>query len=173
MPDKPEPGTARIPLSRGYLAIIDAADLKWLSQWDWSAHVTDHTVYPVRKVQTDRGSRLLFMGRLLLGLDFDDPRIANHRDGNALNNRRENLRIATPQQSVWTIRRRRASKSGFVGVIWSKHKKRWQARISRDGKLRHIGWYRTKEDAAEAYDRAAIAQRGEFAVTNAELGRGD
>jgi hypothetical protein len=163
--------SARIPLSRGYVAMVDAADFSLLSTSDWCAHCTKHSIYPVRKVQTSRGKRLLFMSRYLLGLDFDDPRIANHRDGNSLNNRRENLRIATKHENTWTIRRRPPSKSGFIGVIWNKWKKRWQARIRRDGKLRHIGWFPTKEAAAEAYDQAAIAQRGDFAITNESLSR--
>ncbi len=54
--------------------------------------------------------------------------------------------------------------SGYKGV--SKHHKKWRAYIVLKEKQIHIGLYRTKEDAALAYNEAALKYFGQFANLN-------
>lgn len=56
--------------------------------------------------------------------------------------------------------------SGFVGVSWDKSKKRWMAYINYAKKRKFLGRFRLAEDAARAYDAAAIQIYGEFAKVN-------
>jgi len=93
--------------------------------------------------------------------------IVDHINGDPRDNRPMNIRVATVSQNG-ANKRRGNSKSGFRGVYqrWRK----WLAQISVDGRLRSIGMFFTAEDAARAYDRAAIDAFGQFATTNAALG---
>jgi len=90
----------------------------------------------------------------------------DHRNLNGLDNRRSNLRVATPQQNRANSEKHTAASSGFKGVAWHAHSNRWQARIKVNGKQKWLGSYATQEEAARAYDREAIAAFGEFARLN-------
>jgi hypothetical protein len=60
--------------------------------------------------------------------------------------------------------------SGFKGVTWHKSNKKWVAQIKVASRKKHIGLYPTPQEAALAYDAAALAIHGEFALTNKMLG---
>jgi hypothetical protein len=59
--------------------------------------------------------------------------------------------------------------SGFKGVSFYRQTGRWQAYIRHGGRRLHLGMFATAEDAAAAYDAAAIRLKGEFARTNAMI----
>lgn len=83
----------------------------------------------------------------------------DHRDGDALNNRLDNLREATRSQNAMNVGRR-APRSGFRGV--SQNGSGFAAGIHAAGKYHYIGQFRTAEQAHEAYQRAAKDLHGEF-----------
>lgn len=88
--------------------------------------------------------------------------IVDHANRNPLDNRRRNLRFATP--SLNTVNRKYRNKTGFRGVAENDGK--FIARIWVDKKKRYLGNFATAELAALAYDKAAIAAFGEFALLN-------
>lgn len=90
----------------------------------------------------------------------------DHIDGNKANNRISNLRICTHNQNQHNQGIRKTNKSGFKGVSWMKSVNKWQAQICSNSKVKHLGFYSSPEDAAKAYDLAAIEIHGEFAWTN-------
>ena len=83
----------------------------------------------------------------------------DHINGSKSDNRICNLRIATRSQNMANSGTRKVSK----GVSWHKHSGKWNARIRIDGRDVSLGYYRTVEDAREAYRLAAIKHFGEFA----------
>lgn len=92
--------------------------------------------------------------------------IVDHIDGDGLNNCRSNLRVAT---AAGNARNRRKSQRspGYKGVMYDpKGKRHWRAYIRCDGKKRHLGSFATAQEAAMAYNRAAITLFGEFARLN-------
>lgn len=88
----------------------------------------------------------------------------DHKNNVGNDNRIDNLREVSRSQNNMNRLISSNNTSGFKGV--SKSKNRWFAQIQIDGLNRHLGRFRTAEDAAKAYDRAAIALFGEFAKTN-------
>lgn len=97
------------------------------------------------------------------------PAKIDHADGNPHNNRAENLRAATMSQNQMNRVKRHPADSKYKGVTYcndGKRLKRWVAYINLDGTRTHLGRYHTEEDAARAYNAAAIKLFGEFARPN-------
>ncbi len=155
------PGTRAILLTHGQVAIVDAADFVWLSQWSWHAKKDRSTFYVVRNTPTVNGRRdTISMHQMICGKGAD------HIDGDGLNNTRSNLRLATSRQNSCNRGANKNSASGFKGVTWYKPRRKWRARIGLDGRKLHLGLFTNAEDAAMAYDAAARELHGEFARTN-------
>lgn len=93
--------------------------------------------------------------------------LVDHRDGYGLNNQRHNLRMATPQQNRQNSTYRNG-KHGYKGVFQNKenHGGRFGARIGFNNRPIYLGMFDTAEEAAEAYNRAAVEIFGEFAKLN-------
>ena len=159
-----------IPLTQGKVALVDDDDFEWLSQFKWYAVKFGRTFYAVRQAPRVNGKqRTIWMHREVLGLKPGDPRV-DHRDGDGLNNQRMNLREATHRQNMMNSRGRSGS-SRFKGVDWDKRAKKWRARISVNGKKKHLGYFIDEEEAARAYDEKAKKIFGEFARVNFEKKR--
>lgn len=94
----------------------------------------------------------------------------DHKDGDKANDRITNLRPATNSQNQANRGLMLTNTSGLKGVSYQRSRNKWIAVITVEGKAKNLGRYATKEEAAAAYDLAAIAAWGEFAVTNASLG---
>lgn len=84
-------------------------------------------------------------------------------------NRWFNLRIANRSQNNGNEGLRTTNTSGRKGVVWDKDRRKWRAQIGVGGKVRNLGRFDKIEDAAAAYDKAAMEGYGEYAVTNADL----
>ncbi|WP_412102526.1 HNH endonuclease [Paenibacillus alvei] len=98
--------------------------------------------------------------------------VVDHINGDPLDNRRENLRVATRNENCRNRRRRKRYKYRFKGVTYDKDKvvNKWRARISYEGKRHCLGYFYTETEAAKAYNEAAIRLHGEFASLNVIAG---
>lgn len=90
----------------------------------------------------------------------------DHVNGDRADNRIANLREASGAENMQNRGLQVSNTSGFKGIAWSAKQGRWVVRISKDGRRTYIGSYVTKEDAAKAYDAAAIQMHGGFAKLN-------
>jgi hypothetical protein len=89
----------------------------------------------------------------------------DHRDGNGLNNRRVNLRPATMAENAMNSASRGAS--GFKGVYGRRNARTFFSTIAvAENPYLYLGSFKTKEEAARAYDDAARKHHGEFACVN-------
>lgn len=156
--------TAYVTLTKGYTAVIDAADAPDVGQWNWIAHEQRRADGTVRAVYAARGTRegpLLYLHRALLGTPGDVQ--IDHEDGDGLNCRRANLRPATHGQNMHNQRTSRRNTSGVKGVVWLKRERLWRARVNAGGREAFNGYFATFEDAASAVAQARRDLHGDFA----------
>lgn len=150
-----------IPLSRGKVALVDDDDYEWLNQWKWCYLAKG---YAIRAEGNGAQRRYIYMHRLILnpspGLTVD------HINRNRLDNRRENLRVATYSQQMFNLPIRRDNKSGYYGVSKRTDTGRWTAHITHNHHAVSLGTFDDPASAARAYDAAAVKHRGAFANLN-------
>jgi hypothetical protein len=154
---------AYITLTKGYTAIIDAADVPLVEGCNWFAFVKPRSVYAVRSDYSTGKLLAIRMHRVIMG-DPEGLEI-DHRDGDGLNNRRDNLREATNAQNNHNQRIRSDNTSGYKGVSWYGPSGKWLAYIKVNGKQRHLGYHATPEQASAAYAKASAKLHGEFGRT--------
>jgi len=113
------------------------------------------------------GKRLHFFQHRIIwyiatGNDPLDSRI-DHIDGNPLNNKFQNLRMASQAENGQNAKKRCDNSSGYKGVNWCKRHNKWAAKIGANNHRKHLGYYPTPELAHMAYCKAAAELHGEFA----------
>ncbi len=98
---------------------------------------------------------------------MDSPKSkVDHKNGNKLDNRKENLRLSTHSQNGCNRGKQVNNSSGLKGVTWNKERLAWHAQIGVRGKRIHLGYFSNPGLAAMAYNHAAIKHHGEFAKLN-------
>lgn len=156
----------KIALTQGKVALIDNADYRLVKPYTWH---TMRVGCGLDYAATNVDGELIYMHRLLLGLTRGDKRRGDHKNHDGLDNRRKNLRIATYSQDQHNARIAKHNKSGLKGVWWKARERKWEAGIYIMKKQVFLGRYPTPEQAAAAYDAAAVKYFGKFACTNAML----
>lgn len=140
--------------------IIDATDeelfLCWPCAWfvDTNGYVSSSMMSGERRIKVK-------LHRILLGF----PKLqVDHRNGSRLDNRRDNLRLATNAQNSAN---RKTQKHGcqFKGVSRTRHGT-YAAQITKRPNKYWLGCFATEIEAALAYDTKAIELFGEFARPN-------
>lgn len=161
-----------IPTTNGPTILVDKEDESRVRQHQWWAVPQGRGQHRKLYAITRANKRLIRLHRYLLGIE--DPRIlVDHKDRNALNNQRSNLRVATHQQNAQNRKREVRNISGYKGVSWHAGSKKWRAIACRreSGRLRYysLGLHKDPVQAAKAYDAKARELFGEFARLNFPL----
>jgi len=158
--------TKEIPLTQGQVALVDDDRFEELNQYGWFAHYYRNTksFYAQRHLPTLLGKRkIILMHRVIM--NAPEGMLVDHKDRNTLNNQVHNLRICTNSQNASNSGKQSDNTSGYKGVTKPKWGG-WRAAIKVNGKTIYLKKWKTKEEAARAYDEAAKKYHGEFASLN-------
>ena len=143
-----------------HCTIFDVEDMGKVCDIKWSSTNTTQGSHYVRSQR-----KKLQLHRLILGVP--PMVVVDHINRNPLDNRKNNLRICLSEnQNHWNTATNRDNLNGFKGVWYRKNRDRYVARIICNGVSHWIGSYKSKEDAALAYNESALRYQGEFAFLN-------
>jgi len=159
---------AEIELTQGLKALVDDEDFaRVAAAGPWYAYrQSNGRVYSRHSAPgaEPRKPVTVLMHRFVLGVS--DPKAhVDHKDHNGLNNRRANLRAATPSQNTANSRKRRDTSSRYKGVHFDKEKGKWRARIKHNGTEHHLGYFENEAQAAHAHYIASLEYFGEYRTT--------
>ena len=166
-PIRIEGDVAYVTLTKGYEAIIDAADVPLVREWNWYAsggRPGKGGPYAARTAHDKGTGRQVIMHREIVGASKDLE--VDHVDGNTLNNMRSNLREATRAQNARNTGTPKNNTSGIKGVRFVARYNKWTAKIKVNSLPIHLGTYDTAGEAAAAYAAASKILHGEFGRTN-------
>lgn len=133
--------------------LIDLEDIDKVKNHRWG--LTDRNKYA-----ETRSPERVKLHRFIM--DPPDDMVIDHINGDGLDNRKSNLRICTQAENTRNHSALSNNTSGCTGVSYSKHNNKWHAYITHDNNRLTIGYYNTKEEAAEARKQAEIELFGEY-----------
>lgn len=156
-----------------YVVLFDECDAQLISEYAWNISGAG---YPVGRKKGYWKTPQRAMHLIIMGIPKGDTRRIDHKDCNPLNNKRDNLRLCTNSENSQNRRKIAGRKSKYYGVAFhrsysSKKEKIYgppkvRATIGINNKQKHIGYFKTEEEAARAYDAHARMLFGEFARVN-------
>jgi hypothetical protein len=158
-----------IKLTQVKVALVDDEDFEYLNQFKWAAHKSGKTFYADAH---ERGNHdhIIKMHRLIMNtpshLEVD------HIDHNGLNNQKVNLRNCTRSENIRNSPIQKNNVNGYTGVYIRNRKNKKKTKVTIHAVIYHnkkghyLGNYKTKIEAAIAYDKKAKEFFGEFARLN-------
>lgn len=160
----------KIPLTQGKFALVDDEDYARIAGYKWFAHRRSGNFYAARQASIGEKKQIMIhMHQEVLQL-YDATRVCDHINGDGLDNRRCNLRVATKSENSRNRKKRRGCSSRFKGVFWRERNKKWEAQVGLTNGERKtclfLGSFSSEEDAARVYDAYAREIYGKFARTN-------
>jgi hypothetical protein len=161
----------KIKISRGYLVKVDDEDFEYLNSFTWTAiPKEDGRIYATRmsrrNIRLEKRHVLQMHREIVLA---PKGKVVDHINHDTLDNRKSNLRICTHSENMRNRKIQKNNISGFRGVSFSNRNrfKKWMVHIRIGEKYpKYMGSFITKEDAALAYNKAAIKYHKEFASLN-------
>jgi hypothetical protein len=155
----------RIYLGEGEWVILNEEDYYRYGNLKWTVSGKDGKFYAVRGVKTSPEEIMITsmhreMMNALKGV------LVDHKNGNNLDNRRSNLRLATPTENSCNRRKMRDGTSRYKGVCFHRRRGKYVARIKIHRKSIFLGEFDSELEGAKAYDAAAKKHHGEFARLN-------
>lgn len=151
----------QVQLTKGYIALVDDSDFEEINKYKWHVIIGANTQYASTWLWVNGKEVVLRMHWLLMGKPTRGM-VIDHIDKNGLNNQRGNLRLCTNQQNSCNRTSYGSSKYLGVSIVRKRKTPNWIAYIGKQ----YLGIFKTEEEAAKAYNKAAQDRYGEFANIN-------
>jgi hypothetical protein len=170
--DAPElPDVVAVPLlpeDCGKVALVSLCDLDRVADLPWRYFVTNPGTSGYAVLPSRRG-KPVYLHRYLL--DAPSGVLVDHRDGDGLNNTRENIRLCSTSGNRRNSRKHRHRRglptvSRYKGLSVDSRTKCWNVNVHTSERTHYVGYFHDEEEAARAYDDAARDLFGEFACLN-------
>ncbi len=148
-------------LSDGNIAVCDGDMYEEVVKHNWTSYkgryamITDNTSSPRKTIKLQN-----FI------MPFREGYVIDHINGNGLDCRSINMRYASSKENCRNRTSQNHSTSQYLGVSFDNSRDCWIASIQVEGQTKHLGRYDSEKEAAEAYDKAAVENYGEFARLN-------
>lgn len=139
-------------------ALIDLEDVDKVKEYKWCSNGYGYVI--CRELNAS-------LHRFVMGY-YDNDKVVDHINRNRLDNRKDNLRIATYQQNTSNRSIQSNNVSDVPGVSWRKDRNKWRAYIMVNKKQISLGLFNKKEDAIKARKEGELKYFGEFAPINNE-----
>lgn len=146
-----------------HIVYFDKEDLSLVEKYSWNLFRGRHGFYAQTTIRINGKGKKTALHVLIMN---PPPEMqVDHRDGNTLNNRRENLRLATPMQNAQNRKIGRSNTLGYKGIFIRKGKFGVQL-VSNKKSYNGGKLFDTIEEAALRYNELALIYHGEFARLN-------
>ncbi len=152
----------QINLSKGKHTLVDDGDYGQLIKYDWYFNLKGAAVR--KQYLKGNKQKVIYMHRQIMNCPEDLE--IDHINHDPLDNQKKNLRICNRSQNNFNLRINKKNTSGFKGVSFIKNENTWRVYISLNNRQVHLGRFKTKQEAARAYNQAALELRGAFAWIN-------
>lgn len=144
-----------------HIILYDDEDYELISSKSWYLGTHHTKKFYCKSVPVPRkAEKSILMHRFIMNAPPD--KLIDHINGNTLDNRKVNLRLATASQNLFNSKIPKNNTTGFKGVVFNKRANKFMA----SARGEHLGYFKDKIDAAIAYNNYAEKNFGEFARLN-------
>lgn len=150
-----------IKLNQNKETVIDDEDFEIVSKYHW---IYFSQGYVGRWIKQKGKQKLILLHRFIS--NTPPGMICDHINRNPLDNRKENLRSVTWIQNGINRIPKTSNASKYKGVGKVTKRKGWTAGIKVNGRFFGLGYFKTQEEAAIAYNIVAQKNHGEYAFIN-------
>ena len=140
-----------IKLTQNKIAMVDGEDFETLNKYKWYAKKFKNTFYAARNIRLENGKQKTILMHSII-MQTPVGMMVDHRNGDGLNNQRNNIRIVTRRQNAQN--RHDNSSSKYPGVNWNNEKNKWQSSITINNKCKFLKRCDNELDAYVAYLKA-------------------
>ena len=141
--------------------IIDKEDFELIDNYKRYVYINSDGYALISKNNEE-----IFIHRLVMGLEKryndDNKLIVDHKDGNRLNNTKDNLRIIEKNKNPINCKIYKNNTSGHKGITWMKRLNKWQVTICYNKKRIYLGVFENYYDAVKCREEAESKYYGEY-----------